>query len=68
MTCLTIGTFSIIRHEASIAEEKVSPLRQWVIEDMRIRSVVDKAPKAHIRPIKDFAPFHSHSPDTATPK
>ena len=34
---------------------------------MRIRGMGDKAQKAHIRAIKDFAGFLKRSPDTATP-
>ena len=36
-------------------EERISPLRQRMIEDMRIRGMGDKAQKSHIRAIKDFA-------------
>lgn len=42
-SCLTIGVFSIIRQEAFMAEERISPLRQRMIEDMRIRGMGDKA-------------------------
>ncbi len=48
-------------------EEKTSPLRERMIEDMRIRGMGEKAQKAHIRAIKDFAGFLKRSPDTATP-
>jgi hypothetical protein len=68
MTCLTIGAFSIIRQEVPMTEERVSPLRERMIEDMRIRGMGDKAQKAHIRAIKNFATFLGHSPDTATPE
>ncbi len=51
-----------------MTEERVSPLRQRMIEDMRIRGMGDKAQKSHIRAIKDFAAFLGHSPDTATPE
>ncbi len=49
-------------------EERTTPLRKRMIEDMRIRGMGDKAQKAHIRAIKDFAAFLGHSPDTATPE
>ena len=49
-------------------EERVTPLRQRMIEDMRIRGMGDKAQKSHIRAIKDFAAFLGRSPDTATPE
>ncbi len=48
-------------------EEKTTPLRERMIEDMRIRGMGDKAQKAHIRAIKDFAGFLKRSPDTAGP-
>ncbi|MBT8152384.1 phage integrase N-terminal SAM-like domain-containing protein, partial [Epibacterium ulvae] len=38
-----------------------------MIEDMRIHGMGDKAQKAHIRSIKDFAGFLKRSPDTAAP-
>jgi len=49
-------------------QEKMSPLRARMLEDMRIRGMGDKAQKSHIRAIKDFAAFLEHSPDTATPE
>ena len=49
-------------------EERTTPLRQRMIEDMRIRGMGDKAQKSHIRSIKDFAAFLGRSPDTATPE
>ena len=47
--------------------EKTTPLRERMLEDMRIHGMGDKAQKAHIRAIKDFAGFLKRSPDTATP-
>jgi site-specific recombinase XerD len=49
-------------------EERSTPLRQRMIEDMRIRGMGEKYQKAHIRAIRDFAAFLGHSPDTATPE
>ncbi|WP_417807109.1 transposase [Thioclava sp.] len=51
-----------------MTEEKMSPLRQRMIENMRIRGMGDKHQKSHIRAIKDFAAFRGRSPDTATPE
>ena len=48
--------------------ERMSPLRQRMIEDMRIRGMGEKAQKGQIRAIKDFAKFLGRSPDTATPE
>ena len=49
-------------------EEKTTPLRQRMIEDMRIRGMAEKTRAAHIRAVKDFAIFLKRSPDTATPE
>jgi integrase/recombinase XerD len=51
-----------------MTEERTTPLRQRMIEDMRIRGMGEKAQQAHIRAVKDFAAFLKHSPDTATPE
>ncbi|MHA6326470.1 tyrosine-type recombinase/integrase [Roseivivax sp. CAU 1753] len=48
-----------------MTQERISPLRARMIEDMRIRGMGEKA---HIRAVKDFAQFLGHSPDTATPE
>jgi len=47
-------------------EEKTTPLRQRMIEDMNIRGLSEKTQKAHIRNVKHFAAFLGRSPDTAT--
>jgi site-specific recombinase XerD len=49
-----------------MTEERSTPLRERMIEDMRIRGMGEKAQKAHIRAVKDFAKFLKRSPDTAT--
>ena len=51
-----------------MTEEKVTPLRQRMIEDMDIRGLCEKTQKAHIRNVKHFASFLGRSPDTATPE
>lgn len=45
-----------------MTEERATPLRQRMIEGMRIRGMGDKAQKSHIRAIKDFAVFLGRSP------
>lgn len=50
-----------------MTQEKMSPLRARMIEDMRIRGMGEASQKAHIRALKDFATFLERSPDTATP-
>ena len=49
-----------------MTHEKMTPLRERMIEDMRIHGMGDKTQKAHIRAVKDFAGFLKRSPDTAT--
>jgi site-specific recombinase XerD len=51
-----------------MTEERVTPLRQRMIEDMNIRGLGEKTQKAHIRNVKHFAAFLGRSPDTATPE
>jgi integrase/recombinase XerD len=50
-----------------MTQDKMTPLHERMIEDMRIHGMGDKAQKAHIRAVKDFAGFLKRSPDTATP-
>lgn len=50
-----------------MTEERTTPLRERMIEDMRITGLGEKAQKANIRAIKDFAAFLKRSPDTAAP-
>ncbi len=49
-----------------MVSERTTPLRERMIEDMRIRGLGDKSQQARIRAIKDFAAFLGRSPDTAT--
>jgi integrase/recombinase XerD len=51
-----------------MTDDKNIPLRERMVEDMRIRGMGDNAQKSHIRAIKDFATFLKRSPDTATPE
>jgi hypothetical protein len=64
---LTIGVLPPVRQEVAVKEEKTTPLRQRMIEDMRIRDLCAKTQQAHIRHVKHFAGFLGRSPDTATP-
>lgn len=50
-----------------MTQEKISPLRARMIEDMRIRGMAETSQKAHIRALKDFTAFLGRSPDTAKP-
>lgn len=49
-----------------MTEERTTPLRERLIEDMRIRGLGHQSQRAHIRAVKDFAEFLGRSPDTAT--
>jgi site-specific recombinase XerD len=62
-----IGIISIVKQEVPMTRERMSPLRQRMIEDMRIKGMGNKAQKAHVRALKDFTTFLDRSPDTATP-
>ena len=44
----------------------VSPLRQRMIDDMRMRKLSDKTQTAYIRAVRRLARFLGRSPDTAT--
>ncbi len=43
----------------------ISPLRQRMIEDMRLRKLSPKTQTAYIRAVVNFTRFHGRSPDTA---
>jgi site-specific recombinase XerD len=44
----------------------VSPLRQRMVEDMRLRKLAPKTQSAYIRAVRKFTKFLGHTPDTAT--
>jgi len=44
----------------------VSPLRQRMIDDMRMRKFGEKTQADYLRAVRNFAKHHGHSPDTAT--
>ena len=48
-------------------EENTTPLRQRMIEDMRIRGMGAKTQQGHIRAVRYFAEFIGRSSDIATP-
>jgi integrase/recombinase XerD len=45
---------------------KISPLRQRMIDDMRMRKLSDKTQSHYIRAVRQLAGFLGRSPDTAT--
>ena len=46
--------------------QSISPLRQRMIDDMRLRKLSEKTQIQYIRAVKKFTRFHGRSPDTAT--
>ncbi len=49
-----------------MTQEKMSPQRERMIEDMRIKGLGESSQKTHIRAVRYFAEFLGRSPDTAT--
>ena len=47
---------------------KISPLRQRMIEDMRIRKLEPKTQSGYIRAVRDFTIWFVRSPDRAGPE
>lgn len=50
----------------SIEHRPISPLRQRMIEDMRLRQLAPKTQSGYLRWVRAFAGFLGRSPDTAT--
>jgi integrase/recombinase XerD len=48
------------------SNQQVSPLRQRMLEDMRMRKLAPKTREAYIRAVSRFAKYLGRSPDTAT--
>ena len=48
------------------SSQAVSPLRQRMIDDMRMRKLCDKTQASYIRAVRQLAAFLKRSPDTAT--
>ena len=46
--------------------EKISPLRQRMIEDMRLRKLAPQTQSGYIRAVRHFAGWLGRSPDTAS--
>jgi len=44
----------------------VSPLRQRMIDDMRMRQLAPKTQDISLHTVREFTRFLGHSPDTAT--
>ena len=48
------------------SSQPVSPLRQRMLEDMRMRKLAPKTQQSYIRAVSRFAKYLGRSPDTAT--
>lgn len=46
--------------------QSISPLRQRMIDDMRMRKLCDKTQTTYLRAVRQFAKYLKRSPDTAT--
>jgi hypothetical protein len=46
--------------------QNISPLRQRMLEDMRMRKLAPKTQTDYTRAVKQFADFLGRSPDSAT--
>lgn len=51
-----------------LTEERTTPLRERMIEDMHILALGEQTQKAHIRATKDFAGFPGRSPGSVMPE
>ncbi len=49
-----------------VLTQRITPLRQRMIDDMRMRKLADKTQSHYIRAVRQFAGFLGRSPDTAT--
>ena len=47
-------------------QKPISPLRQRMIDDMRMRKLCDKTQTGYLRAVRQFAKYLGRSPDTAT--
>ena len=45
--------------------QSISPLRQRLLDDMRLRKLCEKTQTNYVRAVKKFAEFYGHSPDKA---
>lgn len=46
-------------------QKPISPLRQRMIDDMRMRKLCDKTQTGYLRAVRQFAKYLGRSPDTA---
>src|SRR3954462_741608 len=46
--------------------QAVTPLRQRMLDDMRLRNMADGTRRSYVRSVADFSAFHGRSPDQLT--
>src|SRR4051794_21995872 len=46
--------------------QTITPLRQRMLDDMKLRNMVDGTRRTYIRSVADFSAFHGRSPDELT--
>jgi hypothetical protein len=46
--------------------QPITPLRQRMLDDMKLRNMVDGTRRTYIRSVADFSAFHGRSPDELT--
>ena len=49
-----------------MTQERITPLRRRMIEDMAVRHLASETQRNYIRAVKTLASFLGRSPDTAT--
>ena len=49
-----------------MSDKSISPLRQRMIDDMRMRQLAPKTQANYLRIVREFARYLGRSPDTAT--
>ena len=55
------------RQEVSMTQaQSVTPLRQRMLDDMKLRNMADATRRTYVRSVADFSAFHGRSPDELT--
>ena len=73
LSCVEVVVATRINHNTgegpmSQSTRTISPLRQRMLDDMRLRKLTPKTQSAYIRAVKTFTRFLGRSPDTASPE
>src|SRR3954451_8521904 len=54
------------RQEVPMTSQQLTPLRQRMLDDMRLRNMADGTRRSYVRSVADFSAFHGRSPDELT--